>query len=392
MMKSSLNPSDWSEDWPLAIRQPVVSVQSAYVGAGTASETPGRSLPGELRPVPALDDSTMQALRELLSEGESHNTVRSYQSAMRYWMAWHFLRYGCEMQMPLPVAVVLQFVADHAQRSTPQGMRCEMPPALDEALVQAGVKTRCGAPAHSTLTHRLAVLSRMHQVRGLPNPCQDASVRQVMSRTRRAYARRGELARKKEAITKDVLQRLLDTCDDSLRGKRDRALLLFAWSSGGRRRSEVTGADMRYLRQLGPQEFVYELVHSKANQDGAARPDNIKPVLGAAARALTDWLQASGVREGAIFRRVRRGGNVGEALTPAAVRSIVRERCELAAVQGDFSAHSLRSGFVTEAGRRNVPLAQTMAMTGHQSVTTVLGYFRAEAVAHNQAARLMDED
>jgi len=47
---------------------------------------------------------------------------------------------------------------------------------------------------------------------------------------------------------------------------------------------------------------------------------------------------------------------------------------------------------VTEAGKRNVPLAETMALTGHQSVATVLGYFRAESVIHNQAAHLMDED
>lgn len=42
-----------------------------------------------------------------------------------------------------------------------------------------------------------------------------------------------------------------------------------------------------------------------------------------------------------------------------------------------FSAHSLRSGFVTEADRQGVRLADTMALTGHTSVATVLGYTRA---------------
>ena len=76
--------------------------------------------------------------------------------------------------------------------------------------------------------------------------------------------------------------------------------------------------------------------------------------------------------------------------TPA-VRNIVKQRCALAGVEGDFSAHSLRSGFVTEAGRR-LPLADTMALTGHQSVNTVLGYFRADSALNNQAARMLDED
>lgn len=83
---------------------------------------------------------------------------------------------------------------------------------------------------------------------------------------------------------------------------------------------------------------------------------------------------------------------MAEPLTPAAVRNIVKERCALAGVEGDFSAHSLRSGFVTEAGRRNLPLADAMALTGHHSVNTVLGYFRADSALNNQAARMLDED
>jgi len=35
---------------------------------------------------------------------------------------------------------------------------------------------------------------------------------------------------------------MIATCDDSLQGIRDKAILLFGWSSGGRRRSEVASA------------------------------------------------------------------------------------------------------------------------------------------------------
>ena len=85
------------------------------------------------------------------------------------------------------------------------------------------------------------------------------------------------------------------------------------------------------------------------------------------------------IQRGAIFRRVRKGGHVGEALYPAAVKDIVKKRCLFAGIDGNFAAHSLRSGFVTEAGIQNIPLAETMAMTGHQSVSTVLGYFQANS-------------
>jgi integrase len=266
----------------------------------------------------------------------------------------------------------------------------ELPALIDQTLVQAGYKGKLGALAHNTLVHRMAVLSKAHQLRELKNPCQDPAVRELLSRTRKAYAKRGALPRKKDALTKDPLQAILATCDDSLRGQRDRALLLFAWASGGRRRSEVTGADMRFLKPI-PEGFVYNLAYSKTNQMGMDLPENNKPLLGAAALALTDWLQASGIATGAIFRSVRKGGHLGEALSPAAVRAIVKERCALAGINGEFSAHSLRSGFVTEAGQQNVSLTETMALTGHHSLATVLGYSRSQSSLSGAAARLLEE-
>ena len=339
-----------------------------------------------------LSDLSRDAVSELLREGESQNTLASYHSALRYWTAWYGLRYGGAIQLPLPVACVLQFVVDHAQRMTARGLAHELPLAVDQALVDGGFKAKLGAMAHNTLIHRVAVMSKAHQLRQLPNPCQDAQVRELLSRTRKAYAKRGALPRKKAALTKDPLQALLATCDDSLRGKRDRALLLFAWASGGRRRSEVVLAEMQSLRCVGEAQYLYILVHSKANQSGTDRPENHKPVLGAAGQALKDWLEASAITEGAIFRRILKGGNLGGALAAAAVRDIVQARAALAGVEGDFSAHSLRSGFVTEAGRQNVSLADTMALTGHQSIPTVMGYFRAEAAILNKGARLMDDE
>lgn len=79
-----------------------------------------------------------------------------------------------------------------------------------------------------------------------------------------------------------------------------------------------------------------------------------------------------------------------EPLYPAAVCDIVKEHCALAGIEGDFSARSLRSGFVTGAGRQNVPLGDTMAMSGHASVTTALRQYGAGNVSVSRAARLLD--
>lgn len=338
-------------------------------------------------------DALEKAVQELLRDGESAHTVRSYRSAWGYWQAWHAARYGQDLVLPVATEVVLQFIVDHAQRQTEDGLAHALPPAVDEVLVGAGFKAKPGPLAHSTLVHRIAVLSKAHQRMGWDNPCEGAAVRTLLGTVRRAYAQRGDLAKKKAALTKDPLTALLATCDDSLKGVRDRALLLFAWASGGRRRSEVTEARVEQLRRIGPGEFVYELRHSKTNRSGQDLPENHKPVVGAAGQALQDWLTAANLQEGPLFRPIGKGGRVGTgALSPASVRLIVQQRCAMAGLEGDFSAHSLRSGFVSEAGRQNIALAETMALTGHRSVSSVLGYYRAESAAHSAAARLFEND
>lgn len=336
-----------------------------------------------------VSEVTQRAVDELLREGESRNTLASYRSALRYWAAWFALRYGMQLQLPAPAPAVLQFVVDHAQRTTDKGLAHELPARIDEALVAGGFKARRGPMALNTIVHRVAVLSKVHQLRELKNPAQDPKVTELLSMTRRAYVKRGALPKKKDALTRDPLQALLATCDETLTGKRDCALLLFAWSTGGRRRSEIASAEMRFLKARSNGEYSYELVHSKTNQSGEERPDNEKPVVGAAAEALREWLKASGIKDGAIFRRIRRGGHVGEALSAASVREIVKKRCALAGIEGDYSAHSLRSGFVTEASTKDVGLPEIMALTGHRSVQTLFGYNRASSSRRASVLRLL---
>lgn len=169
---------------------------------------------------------------------------------------------------------------------------------------------------------------------------------------------------------------MLATCDDSLEGVRGRALLCFGFASGGRKRSEVAATDLRDLRRIGEAGYIYRLEHSKTQQAGVtatSTPD--KPVLDRAALALQDWLEASGITEGAIFRRLWKQ-RVGPALSPAAVGEIVQRRARLAGLEGDFGGHSLRSGFVTEASRQGVALPAIMQLTEHRSVSSVGGTSR----------------
>ncbi|MCY1531114.1 hypothetical protein D9M68_663300 [compost metagenome] len=72
------------------------------------------------------------------------------------------------------------------------------------------------------------------------------------------------------------------------------------------------------------------------------------------------------------------------------VARIVQRRAQLAGLAGDWAAHSLRSGFVSEAGRQGVPLGEVMAMTEHRSVSTVMGYFQAGALLGSRVSQLLE--
>jgi integrase len=180
-----------------------------------------------------LTASAAEAVRDILHEAASANTACSYTSALRYWAAWYRGRLGRAITLPVPEAAVVQFVVDHVARRGKGGLVWELPSTLDEQLVDAGFKQRLGALKLSTVVHRMAVLSAAHQSKKIVNPCESIAVRHLLSRARRAAVKRGERPAKKTAITRPELEAMVATCNESLVGVRDRALLYFAFASGG---------------------------------------------------------------------------------------------------------------------------------------------------------------
>jgi integrase len=241
----------------------------------------------------------------------------------------------------------------------------------------------------SSEVRRTAVLSSLHVLKRLPNPCEQPSVRHLLSRARRASVKRGERPAKKIAIARNELEAMLATCDGSLAGLCDRALLLFGFARGGRRRSEIAAADMSSLSRTGPWSYIDRLMHSEPKQAGPSS-DSVpeKPIVDIAADALQAWLTASAIKKGRLFRTIC-GQRVGGPQSLAAIGAIVQRRAHQAGLAGDFGGHSLRSGFVTEVGRQGIALPAVMAMTDHRSISTAAQYYQAGAATENPGARLL---
>lgn len=340
-----------------------------------------------------MDARTWTDAVAMLAAGTPENTVRSYASAAQYIAGWYRLRFGEDISLPIPASAAVRFVLDHLPSRSAAGdfTQPALPTDIDHALVAAGCKSATGPLKPSTVNHRLSYLSRVHKASRLASPLDHPEVRALLRAGRAIAARSPKSApRKAPALTRDHMLALLEQCDQSLTGMRDRALLLFGWATGGRRRSEIAAANMRNLRRLALNAFDYVLDFSKTNQLGEIAPEDFKPLRGATAQAMSAWLGASGIEEGPIFRRITSQGTVGAPLTDQAVSRIVTRLAERAGLDGHFTAHSLRSGFVTQAHIDQVPAAEAMSMTGHASMTVYNSYYRSDPDRPRRSANLID--
>jgi len=103
------------------------------------------------------------------------------------------------------------------------------------------------------------------------------------------------------------------------------------------------------------------------------------------------WLAAAKIDKGSVFRAIDRWGNVSRRpLDPKAINDIVKHRAELAGLDPtEFSAHGLRSGYLTEAANRGIPLPEAMEQSRHRSVQQASEYYNSAIRRSGRAARLL---
>ena len=78
------------------------------------------------------------------------------------------------------------------------------------------------------------------------------------------------------------------------------------------------------------------------------------------------------------------------ALDGHSVNAIVKTRSALAGLDpADYSAHGLRSGYLTEAARRGVPLPEAMRQSRHRSVQQAAAYYSEVEIERGRSARLV---
>ncbi len=346
-----------------------------------------------------LTDADVETLRHLVNEGMGDNTLRALASDLAYLEAWSQAATGDPLPWPAPEALLLKFVAHHlwdpAKRESDPDHG--MPAAIDHALRDGGFLRAEGPHAPDTVRRRLANWSTLTKWRGLNGAFASPALKSAIRLAVRAVPR-PRRRKSAKAVTGDVLGKLLATCSgDSLRDLRDRAILMVAFASGGRRRSEVAGLrkDQLTVEPAVKAEDGSPLpslsIHLGRTKNSGANQDEIVYLTGRPVEALNAWLAAAQINTGSVFRAIDRWGNVSRrALDPKAVNDIVKRRVAAAGLEvGEFSAHGLRSGYLTEAASRGIPLPEAMEQSRHRSVQQASSYYNNATRRSGRAARLL---
>lgn len=228
--------------------------------------------------------------------------------------------------------------------------------------------------ALATVLRRVATWSVLHEAaEGVENPVRSKIVRAYLRGLRRQA--REQRPREAAPLCSAELALVFDaTPPTSLRGLRDRALIAVGAGSA-LRRSELVALDVEDLRYISaPQTGYSALVRTSKTSDEAATVwihrsgRETCPVA-----ALDSWLAASGITSGPLFRSVDRYGTLGDRLSDRSVSRLVREAATRADLPpGNWSGHSLRAGFVTEAARRGRSSREIARQTRHSPTSPVL--------------------
>lgn len=293
--------------------------------------------------------------QQLAEYAYSTSTRAKYGDDIRHFNAW------CQRQgvqaLPASPATIATWLVDHEERYAPATLKRHMA-AINSAHLWAGLDP----PARMGRHPELGVLWR-------------AILHKHGSAPRHA----------KPPLLTDQVRAMVAACAGRWR-TRNRAMILLAYS-GAFRRSEVVGLDISDV-QTHAKGLTVLLRRSKTDQEGRGRKVGIPRGADAATcpvAAVQAWIGFRGEWDGPLFP----GKDGRSRMTDQNFRLIVKDACAAAGLGPQYSAHSLRSGFVTQAIRGGASDHAVMDQTGHKDPQMVRRYRReTELFLDNAAARL----
>jgi site-specific recombinase XerD len=225
----------------------------------------------------------------------------------------------------------------------------------------------------TTALRRMFAIVREHRDRNVAMP----DIRELRNLLAGAQRLRAERPRQMVPITVRQLRAISVALarEGTAAALRDRALMVVGFASALRRSNlaALTTEDIEFCRQ----GVIVTVRREKQDQEARGRLIGLprgKHPHSCPVRALRAWLRVRGDAFGPLFWRIDKPGLPlsGENVCRIVKLGVARIGLD----PTDYGAHSLRSGFVTAAGARNIPPLVIAAHTGHRSLDMLRLYFR----------------
>jgi len=240
--------------------------------------------------------------------------------------------------------------------------------------------------ALSTLKQRLAALANWHQSNGFPDPTKAPKVRQLLKGIRALHP-----VQQKEAaplallhlekavahLQEEVVQaRAAGNMSSLLKATRDIALLTIGFWRGfrGDELARLTIENTHAERYVGIRFYLGTSKGDRQNIGRECKTPSLTKLC--PVEAYLNWLEASGLTRGGVFRGIDRWGNISD--RPLAAHSLIPllrgtlERCGLPSQT--FTAHSIRRGFATWAASSGWDIKTLMEYVGWSDMKSALRY------------------
>ncbi|HEY6455427.1 MAG TPA: tyrosine-type recombinase/integrase [Steroidobacteraceae bacterium] len=262
----------------------------------------------------------------------ARNSQLALRADWRCWRAWCADQTPALPPLPAQAPDVVAFV-----------LSCSPATATDArgVLIPSESTASPTVRAASTVRRYLHTLSAFHRLARLPDPTRDPEVVAVRRRVTRG---RGAM-RQKTGINRPLLEELLSVLEGTLWDRRTRALLLTAYCTLARS-AELVALHVEDLAVSDSGDGYAVIRTSKSDQEGLG---SHRYLAAPAITALREWLEATGIREGYVFRRIHKFGGVTlKAIDSHEVarilRATIRRLPEGKRPVGSFAGHSTRIG------------------------------------------------
>ena len=234
----------------------------------------------------------------------------------------------------------------------------------------------------ATIRRYIAALTKLHTAAGLPSPARSEIVRLAIKRMNRSRGTRQEQA---TALTRDVIDRIIASCGDSLIDLRNIALVSLAYDTLTRR-SEIVGINVEDISVSEDGNGTVLIRRSKTDQEGAG---DVRFLAADTVSAIQRWTEAAQIQEGALFRSVSKGGVIGKRIDTRDVPRIFKRLADRAGVAFDgISGHSTRVGAAQDMAAAGLGVTEIMQSGGWKSPTMVGRYTERLMARRGAAAKL----